>query len=61
MDIGREVAGLEARVVELLAHTDKMRGHIEAHEFDLAAQEAGALELYCKGANTWANRIADAL
>ena len=54
------VAELEARVALLLAHTDRLRQHIEAHEFDRAAIEASALELYCKGANAFANRIADA-
>lgn len=55
------IAELEARVALLLAHMDQMKKHIEAHEFDRAAQEASALELYCKGANSFANRLADAL
>lgn len=54
-----DIIVLEARVAELLEHADKMRAHIEAHEFDAAAIEAAALELYCKGTNTMANRIAD--
>lgn len=52
---------LEERVAFLLEHVDKMRKHIEGHEFSLAAMEAGGLELYCKGANSFANRLADAL
>ena len=54
------MAELDARVAELLAHSDKMRAHIKAHEFDLAALEARALELYCRGTNNMANTLADA-
>ena len=54
------MAELDARVAELLAHADKMRAHIKAHEFDLAALEARALELYCRGTNSMANALADA-
>ena len=53
-------ADLEDRVAELLEHADKMRAHINAHEFDLAALEARALELYCRGTNSMANAVADA-
>lgn len=52
-----EQGALLERAKLLMEHADKMRQHIEAHEFDLAAQEAGALELYCSGASDWANRI----
>lgn len=55
------IAELEARVALLLAHTDRIHAQIEAHEFDLAATGADALALYCKGANSFANRLADAL
>lgn len=54
------MADIDARVAELLAHADKMRAHIKAHEFDLAALEASALELYCRGTNSMANALADA-
>lgn len=52
-------AKLEERVAMLLQHTDKMREHIVAHEFSLAADEARALEIYCNGATVMANRLAD--
>ena len=51
---------LESRVTLLLEHTDRMRAHIEAHEFDLAKHEAEALALYCSRTNRMANKLADA-
>jgi hypothetical protein len=53
------ITALEERTNLLLEHTDKMRAHIEAHEFELAAQEADALEMYCRGAGKMAQRLAD--
>lgn len=50
---------LNDRVEILLKHVDTMRKHIEHHEFDLAAMEARGLDLYCRGANQMANRLAD--
>ena len=51
---------LEARVAELLEHADRMRAHIEAHEFDMASLEARGLALYCHDTNRMANALADA-
>lgn len=61
MDIDKEVTGLDGMVKLLLERADKMRLHIESHEFSLAEIEANALALYCAGANELANRIADAI
>lgn len=54
------IAALEERTKLLLEHTDKMRAHIEAHEFEMAVREAEALAVYCKGAGVMANRIVGA-
>jgi hypothetical protein len=59
-DAIKAIAALEDRTKVLLEHTDKMRAHIEAHEFEMAAKEAERLALYCKGADKMAQRLADA-
>lgn len=53
-------ADLEARVQELLQHADTMRRHIERHEFEAAALEARALDLYLRGTSRMAERLAEA-
>lgn len=54
------LADLEARVQELLQHADTMRRHIERHEFEDAALEARALDIYLRGTSTMVKRLAEA-